>query len=315
MRLVVLGAGAIGGAIGGLLSRAGRQVVLLSRGAQLDAIRSAGLRVETPDGPFTVHPETADSAEPFAWRDGDALGVAVKTQDVAAALATLAPPPWLPIVCFTNGVEAERLALRHSDHVHGACVNMPATYLTLGVVQIWSAPVPGTIDVGQYPDGTGEHADDLAGELLVADLDARVVPRVMAWKRAKLLTNLANAIDALCADDVDDVEAAAIAEARACFAAAHLGCVGDAEFAARGRAIDVHAIDGTERGGGSTWQSLTRGRSLETDHLNGEIALLGRLHGIPTPVNVALQRLAAAAARAGLAPGTLSAADLRRSAT
>ena len=52
-------------------------------------------------------------------------------------------------------------------------------------------------------------------------------------------------------------------------------------------------IEGARARGGSTWQSLARGTgTIETDYLNGEIALLGRLHGVPTPVNAALQAIA-----------------------
>jgi 2-dehydropantoate 2-reductase len=52
---------------------------------------------------------------------------------------------------------------------------------------------------------------------------------------------------------------------------------------------------------------LARGTgALETDYLNGEIVLEGRLHGVPTPVNERLCALAASAARERLAPGTLS---------
>jgi 2-dehydropantoate 2-reductase len=47
-------------------------------------------------------------------------------------------------------------------------------------------------------------------------------------------------------------------------------------------------IAGHPRSGGSTWQSLARGLPLETEHLNGEIVRLGRLHGVPTPVNTAV---------------------------
>ena len=51
-------------------------------------------------------------------------------------------------------------------------------------------------------------------------------------------------------------------------------------------------VHGAEHPGSSTWQSLQRGSTLETDFLNGEIVLLGRLHGIPTPVNADIQRRA-----------------------
>jgi 2-dehydropantoate 2-reductase len=312
MRLIILGAGAVGGVVGGLLTRAKRDVVLLARGAQLEAIRAGGLTVESPTERFTVTPAIADAAAPFAFHADDVLLVALKTQDVAAALRDVAPPAHVPIVCLTNGIEAERLALRHSDHVYGACLRLPATYLTPGLVQVWATPIPGVIDLGRYPDGPGDHADELAGELMAAGFDSRVYPTIMKWKRAKLLSNLANAIDALCAGDTDDLEAAAVAEGRRVFATAGLSCASHAEHLARGVEQTSQPIAGATRGGGSTWQSLTRGaRTLETDYLNGEIALLGRVHGVPTPINTALQSLAAAHARAGLPAHSLSADELR----
>jgi 2-dehydropantoate 2-reductase len=69
----------------------------------------------------------------------------------------------------------------------------------------------------------------------------------------------------------------------------------------------MRPIRGLPRAGGSSWQSLTRGTgSIETDYLNGEIVLLGRLHGVPTPVNALLCRLANEMAAARRAPGGLS---------
>ena len=73
------------------------------------------------------------------------------------------------------------------------------------------------------------------------------------------------------------------------------------------------AIVGSVRGGGSSWQSLARGTgSIESDYLNGEIALLGRLHGVPTPVNAALQEIGEILVRDGLQPGSLTPEDIRR---
>jgi 2-dehydropantoate 2-reductase len=67
------------------------------------------------------------------------------------------------------------------------------------------------------------------------------------------------------------------------------------------------------RGGGSTWQSFARGTgSIETDLLNGEIVLLGRLHGVPTPANALVQRLANDAAADRRPPGSMTAADVLR---
>ena len=57
-------------------------------------------------------------------------------------------------------------------------------------------------------------------------------------------------------------------------------------------------------------RSIARGRSVETDYLNGEVVLLGRLHGVATPVNHYLQCAAVEAVRARRAPGTLPIAEL-----
>jgi len=311
MRLVILGAGAIGGVIGAHLARANREVLLLARGAHLAAIRERGLAVETPTGTFVVRPPVAESRA-VDWHAGDVIVLAVKTQDAAAALRDCGAPPEIPIVCATNGVAAERIALRHARDVYGACVWLPATYPTPGVVQAWSSPCPGVIDVGRFPDGTGDHADAIAGELVVAGFASETRTSIMRWKRGKLLSNLANGAEALCGPEARRSVLAerARSEARACFAAANLAVTTEAEDGARRAGMASKPIAGRTRDGGSTWQSLARGGDLETDYLNGEIALLGRLHGVPTPMNEFLQRVAAEAARAGTKPGALPLAEL-----
>jgi 2-dehydropantoate 2-reductase len=312
MRLVILGAGAIGGVVAGHLARANRDVLVIARGAHLAAIRGNGLRVGTPSGAFVVHPEAVEAAA-VSWRDGDVLVVAVKTQDLAGALREIAVPARVPIVCMTNGVEAERIALRHVREVYAACVLMPATYLVPGTVEVWAGPVPGILDLGRYPDGTGELGDALAGELIVAGFSTEVRANIMKWKRGKLLANLMNGAEAISgpAARTSELATRAKAEARACYAAANLSCITEAEDAERRTALTPLPIAGATRAGGSTWQSLARGAgTLETDYLNGEIAMLGRLHGVATPVNEALQWFAAEAARTGVAPGSVPLEEL-----
>ena len=72
------------------------------------------------------------------------------------------------------------------------------------------------------------------------------------------------------------------------------GVISREEAARRGDAVQVRPARGTApdaRRGSSTWQSLARGAGgIEVDYLNGEIGLLGRLHGVPTPVNDAVQQ-------------------------
>ena len=64
MNYLVIGAGGTGGAIGGYLSRAGKEVTLIARGAHLEAMQKKGLHFETPDGAFTV-PVNACTAEEY----------------------------------------------------------------------------------------------------------------------------------------------------------------------------------------------------------------------------------------------------------
>src|SRR5271170_2028979 len=110
MRYVILGAGAIGGVIGGRLAGAGRDVALVARGEHLIAIRSQGLQLHTPDGVETYHITAVDHPRELDLRSDDVVVVAVKSQDTATALRDLAlvAPPGIAVVCAQNGVDNER---------------------------------------------------------------------------------------------------------------------------------------------------------------------------------------------------------------
>ena len=79
----------------------------------------------------------------------------------------------------------------------------------------------------------------------------------------------------------------------------------------RGDLLQLGKISGQTRPGGSSWQSLRRTTGdIETDYLNGEIVLLGRIHGVATPANELVQRLARELAVARDAPGATPAAAI-----
>ena len=318
MRFIVLGTGAIGGVVGGKLAAADHEVVLVARGAQGGAIRERGLRIESPDGAVTVTPPVVDVATAIDWREDDVVLACTKTQDLAGALATIRHD--VPIACLTNGIEAERIALRRFSRVYAVCVVCPASYLVPGTVELWTAPCAGTLDLGRYPDGRGDEAmarDALASEMTrgftSAGFMSVVRDDIMRWKRGKLLANLGNAAEALVGPSArtSDVAMRARTEGLACYAAAGLSSTSEVEDAERRSVWKLTPIAGRTRSGGSTWQSLARGTGgVEADYLNGEIARLGRTYGVPTPVNVALQRLVDEAARSGATPGSLSQAEL-----
>jgi 2-dehydropantoate 2-reductase len=209
-----------------------------------------------------------------------------------------------------NGVENERLALRIFPNVYGALVMAPTAHLEPGVVLAYSTPLSGGIDVGRYPSGVDSTCEALNVTLARSRFSSLSRPEIMRWKYAKLLTNLGNVVQALAGPDADGGELleCARAEGRACLHAAAIDFASDEEDEERRRGLlRLGDVAGRERGGGSTWQSLTRGApSIETDYLNGEIVLLGRLHGVPTPVNELLGLLARRALAEGARPGDLT---------
>ena len=313
-RYVVFGAGAVGGLVGARLHQAGHEVALVARGAHLEAIRRDGLTLRSPveETRLTIA-AAADPAELQVGRDGDIVLLAVKSQDTAGALDQLhaAGAVEVPIVCLQNGVENERVALRRFADVYGAAVMVPANHLQPGVVEAAGARLGGVIDIGRYPTGSDARCAELAETLSGARFIAHAVPDVMRLKYAKLLLNVENVIDALFVADPQSgaLRRDAVAEARAVLEAAGIAHddAGVSDREARWEQLGVAPIAGREREGSSSWQSLARGTSaIETDYLNGEICLLGRLHGVDTPVNDALCRLAADHVRRGGGPRELT---------
>jgi 2-dehydropantoate 2-reductase len=315
MRYVIYGAGAVGGVIGGKLFEAGHEVVLIARGAHYDAVAERGLRLETPDAavmlPVPVVPDPAS----VGFRESDVVILAVKSQDTPAALRALADvaPPRAAVVCAQNGVANEPAALRLFPNVYGMCVMLGATHLSPGVVEARSAPVSGLLDVGRWPAGSDHVARQVAADLSAATFSSEVRDDIPRWKWGKLLGNLANAVDALCGPQARTGEIATRAreEGVACLQKAGISFAGPDED--RARRDMVFATAGNRNGAGvsSSWQSLARSTgAIETDYLNGEIVLLGRLHDVPTPVNQILQTTAAQLAREHRAPGTFPERDL-----
>jgi 2-dehydropantoate 2-reductase len=317
VRFVVIGAGAIGGVVGARLAQAGREVVLVARGAHYERIAAAGLTLETPlervSLPMRVFPTPAT----VDFGDADVVLLATKSQDTIAALAPVreAAPAGTPIVCLQNGVENERAALRMFPDVYGALVMAPTAHLEPGVVQAYGAKLTGQIDLGRWPGSIDDRCRAVCEALTAARFGSEPRADIMRLKYAKLVQNLANAVQAICGDDPG---AGALAErvrdeGRAVMRAASIefsdGRVSDLE--GRWASWGVGDIAGRPRAGGSTWQSVVRGAgSIETDYLNGEIVLEGRLMGVPTPVNALLQSLAQEMVREHRQPGWLSADEV-----
>lgn len=324
MRIIVFGAGAVGSVIGGRLHQGGADVVLVARPAHAAAVARDGLLLRTGEGEDRVAVAAVDSIAALVPRPDDVILITAKTQDTPAIHDALAAwNPGAAVVCGTNGVEHERAALRRFEHVYAMVVQLPATFESPGAVTALCTPTNALIDLGRYPAGVDATATEFAGIASVAPhLSCETDPDVMAKKYAKILVNLGNAAEAAIGPKgrFQPVVTAAQEEGRAVFSAAGIRTSDDlsdeaakARYAERMSGMQFRIPPDQSFLGGSTWQSLAKGATtVETDYFNGEIVLLGRMHGVATPHNAFLQHLAHDLVRRRAQPGAMSAEELEQ---
>lgn len=316
MRIIVYGMGAIGGVIAASLALEGREVIGIARGRMLDAIRAQnGITLISHRGHETVAIPCVASPDEIDWRPNDLILLTMKSNDTHDALMALRACGVYTqfIACTQNGVANERWAQRIFPNVFGIVVMMPAQYIIPGVVVASAEPKFGIFDIGRYPSSIDNATLSLCAALTTQDLECKAVPNVMDGKYGKLLMNLGNAVTAALGAEErhGTLYDRARKEAEAVYAAAGISHYTVDFDDPRRVLINRIKLDGVETVGSSSVQSLVRGTgSIETDYLNGEIALLGRLHGVPTPVNAALTRVADKMVREGMAPGTFSKTEL-----
>jgi thiosulfate/3-mercaptopyruvate sulfurtransferase len=327
-RYVIIGVGAVGVTLAAELRRAGREVVLVGRGRQLELLRAGDVRYLNPDGSVALDVPVAGGPDEVGLALGDVLVLATKTQQADEVLAQWARQPvaadgdparWragevLPLLTVQNGLDAERAALRRFATVVGAPVWVPSTYVADGEVFNPAGPAHGVIWLGAYPDAPASPlVRAIADDLVAAGFETQVVADLSRWKAAKLLASVAFALDALYAPGPERDRAIRLAqdEARAVLTAAGYDPADVVtETTVRFDRFTFQPIEGRTRRGNSTWQSLARARDAETDFLNGEITLLARLAGRRAPVNAALAARVQRAVTERTAPGSLPVDDL-----
>lgn len=315
-RYVIYGAGGIGCAIGARLFASGREVVLIARGPHLDAIRERGLTLKTPADTLELRIPAVASPHEVDFREDDVVFLTMRSQDCTDALdeLRLAGGADLPVVCTQNGIENERMALRRFARVYAVEVLVATSFVEPGLVLSYDKGGGGTLVLGRYPEGADDLVRSIAADLTAAGFRGEVEEQVMRWKHHKLIRNLGAAFPAVFGPGADTVALRANleAETEAVFAAAGIDYASKEESAAAGRApgFEWGEIPGHGEFTSSVWQGVQRGnRSVETDYVNGEIVLIGALHGVPTPWNRALQQAANHCVRNGIEPGSIGVAE------
>ena len=325
-RYVIIGAGGVGVSVAAELQSAGRDVLLVARGAQLAALQAGELRYLRPGGERRLSVPVAGDPAEVELTAGDVLVLATKTQDAEQAIADWAWRPVrhpdgsvrsaassLPVVTLQNGLETERAALRRFQAVFAGVIWIPATYVQPGIVASAGTPAVGILWLGGYPSGAPEQLTGIADDLRAAGFEVQVVTDVPRWKAAKLVASVTFALSALYQPGElrDQATRLLQEEARGVLTAAGLAIAeASAEATVDMSRLKIAPVPGAELGGNSSWQSLARSGSPETDFLNGEIVLVARLLGRTAPANQAVAERARRAQQQGTAPGSLDADDL-----
>jgi len=309
MRIGVIGAGAVGGAIAALLDRAGHEVEVTARGEQLEAIRLDGLRLT---GGFGEHLARVPAGERLTARP-DLAFVTTKAQDAAGALeAHRELLDGVPLVVAQNGLGG--LAVAHrilpASPLVGALARFAASYLEPGIVTVTNAQ-PTVLGAG--PGCDDARLDALAAALAPA-LDLLVTRDIVRAQWSKLLINHVNALPAITGRSVQEVVAhpglrrvmsASLRETVRIARRAGVrfdpflgipgplvGLIGLAPLALVDRIpMTIARGMGEVPNPASTLQSIRRGRLTEIDFINGAVVALATEHGWRAPVNAALVAL------------------------
>lgn len=290
MKIAVMGAGAVGCYFGGLLARAGHEVVLIARPAHVQAIRRHGLRMQTLA--FDAQVVLQASTEAAAVRGAECVLVCVKSSDSASAAEAMAPhlDPGAAVFSLQNGVDnAERLQAVLKRPVIAAVVYVATEMAGPGHVRHHGR---GDLVLAPSPASTA-----LADALAAAGVPVQVSDNVAGALWAKLVLNCAyNALSALTGLPYGPI----VHNAELDTAATMADVVRECQAVAQASGIvlpgtllqDVLGLaDTMPAQHSSTAQDLARGRRSEIDHLNGFIVRRGAALGIATPTNRLLHTL------------------------
>ncbi|MGC4001522.1 MAG: 2-dehydropantoate 2-reductase [Anaeromyxobacter sp.] len=293
MRVAIVGAGGVGGLLAALLSRAGEDVAVVSRGATLDALRARGLALDSPLGRFTCRPDAAE--DPAALGVADAVLVAVKAWQVAELAPRLRPlvGSETVVVPLQNGVEApERLAAALGSAVAGATIHVLAWQV--GPAQVRHGGYPPRVTLGARGQAAlAPRLARLADALQRAGVGAKVVEDVdrALWEKLMLVEPW-GAVGAAARAPVGVL--CSVAPTRALLR----GAIGEVGAVARARGValpegvedaTLAALEAiTPEATVSMQRDLGQGLRSELDDQTGAVVRLAGPAGVPVPIHAAL---------------------------
>lgn len=285
MKVAIMGAGAVGCYYGGMLARAGHDVVLIGRAAHVEAIERDGLRLETQTFDERIGaPHLHASADASAVAGAQLVLFCVKSTDTVSAGLSIAPYLHADALVLTlqNGVDnADRLRTTIKQDIAAAVVYVASEMAGPGHVRHNGR--------GELVIEPSSQSETVARALIDAGVPTEISPNVRGALWSKLILNCAyNALSAISQlpygrlvqgvgvrDSMRDV----VAECKAVAQADGVTLPPDVDVA-----VDRIAETMQEQYS-STAQDLARGKRSEIDHLNGFVVQRGAALGVATPAN------------------------------
>ncbi|MDQ7745762.1 ketopantoate reductase family protein [Hydrogenophaga pseudoflava] len=295
MKIAVLGAGALGCAIGGALAQAGNSVVLINRNAaHVEAINNQGLRMRTPAGEQTVR--TAATTSATGLGPVDLVIVLVKSFHTEAAMsaATALVGPQTTVLSLQNGLGHEDVLAQIVGREHVLAGKTYVGGVLLAPGQIISGTEGKETLIGELDGRISERAQHIAATFNAAGLTTTVSDNILGTMWDKLLINVSTgAVSGITRltygplYGIPEIEATAVAAVREAMDVAQAAGVRlsytdprDAWLKARAGLPDDFKT--------SMLQSLEKGSVTEIDFINGAVVRWGQRCGVATPVNATL---------------------------
>ncbi|WP_050466237.1 ketopantoate reductase family protein [Herbaspirillum chlorophenolicum] len=288
MKVAVMGAGAVGCYYGGMLARAGHEVVLVGRAQHVDAFNKVGLRLQAQGFDETISVKAGTDAAIAAG--ADLVLFCVKSTDTETAGAQLRQHLRSDTLVLTlqNGTDnADRLRSVIPQPVAAAVVYVATEMAGPGHVKHHGR--------GELVIEPSARSEDVAQALVAAGVPTEISGNVRGALWVKLILNCAyNALSAITqlpygkivqGQGVADVIRNLVTECRAVASVEGVTLPGDVDAAVRLIAETMPTQYS------STAQDLARGKASEIDHLNGFIVRRGQALGIATPVNLTMHTL------------------------
>ena len=181
MRFVILGAGALGSIIAGHLARAGEDVLVIARGSRAAYVRQHGITLTGMADFTTTCPVLTD---PVELREADVLIVAVKTYDMAAALASVGHLKVAMALSIQNGVlkNVQLADVFGAEHTVGAATFLSGEVLPDGAVRCNAHQI---LYVGELPAGSSARVQHVVAALTGAGLQAEATAHMQTIEWSK----------------------------------------------------------------------------------------------------------------------------------